>query len=156
MKRYPRVLKFIWWYQVTVLIYQQVMRSTRNIFIVNMAVSGVLLCSFTMPLTLVDLLYKYWVLGTDQVDMTVSGALLCSFTMPLTLVDLLYKYWALGTDQVDMTVSGVLLCSFTMPLTLVDLLYKYWALGTDQVDLAVSGVLLCSNNHAPHPCGPAL
>jgi len=56
------------------------MRSTRNIFIVNMAVSGVLLCSFTMPLTLVDLLYKYWVLGTDQV--------------------LLYKYWALGTDQV--------------------------------------------------------
>jgi neuropeptide Y receptor len=84
------------------------MRSTRNIFIVNMAVSGVLLCSFTMPLTLVDLLYKYWALGTDQVDMAVSWVLLCSFTMPLTLVDLLYKYWALGTDQVDMAVSGVL------------------------------------------------
>ena len=46
----------------------QVMRTTRNIFIVNMAVSGVLLCSFTMPLTLVDLLYKYWALGTDQVQ----------------------------------------------------------------------------------------
>ena len=34
------------------------MLTTRNIFIANLAISDILLCSFTMPLTLVDLLTK--------------------------------------------------------------------------------------------------
>ena len=41
----------------------QVMLTTRNIFIANLAISDILLCTFTMPLTLVDLLSKYWTLG---------------------------------------------------------------------------------------------
>ena len=36
----------------------KVMLTTRNIFIANLAISDILLCSFTMPLTLVDLLTK--------------------------------------------------------------------------------------------------
>ena len=36
----------------------KVMLTTRNIFIANLAISDILLCSFTMPLTLVDLLTR--------------------------------------------------------------------------------------------------
>jgi neuropeptide Y receptor len=52
----------------------QVMLTTRNIFIANLAVSDILLCAFTMPLTLVDLITKYWTLGPDQVFFTVPSA----------------------------------------------------------------------------------
>ena len=44
----------------------QVMLTTRNIFIANLAISDILLCTFTMPLTLVDLLSKYWTLGENM------------------------------------------------------------------------------------------
>ncbi|GFG31924.1 hypothetical protein Cfor_08080 [Coptotermes formosanus] len=39
------------------------MRTARNMFIVNLAVSDLLLCLITMPLTLVEILTKYWPLG---------------------------------------------------------------------------------------------
>ena len=45
----------------------QVMLTTRNIFIANLAVSDIFLCAFTMPLTLVDLVTKFWTLGENQV-----------------------------------------------------------------------------------------
>ena len=43
------------------------MFTTRNIFIANMAVSDILLCSFTMPFTLMDILTKYWTFGQNMV-----------------------------------------------------------------------------------------
>ncbi|XP_055616023.1 neuropeptide F receptor isoform X1 [Toxorhynchites rutilus septentrionalis] len=39
------------------------MRTARNMFIVNLAVSDLLLCLVTMPLTLVEILTKYWPMG---------------------------------------------------------------------------------------------
>jgi neuropeptide Y receptor len=39
------------------------MRTARNMFIVNLAVSDLLLCLITMPLTLMEILAKYWPLG---------------------------------------------------------------------------------------------
>ena len=47
--------------------YFKVLLTTRNIFIVNLAISDLLLCSFTMPLTLMDLTSKYWSLGPSMV-----------------------------------------------------------------------------------------
>ena len=44
----------------------QVMLTTRNIFIATLAVSDILLCSFSMPLTLVDILTNYWTLGQNM------------------------------------------------------------------------------------------
>ena len=44
----------------------QVMLSTRNVFIANLAISDLLLCTFTMPLTLQDLLTKYWPFGPNM------------------------------------------------------------------------------------------
>ena len=46
--------------------YSQAMLTTRNIFIANLAVSDILLCSFSMPLTLVDILTNYWTLGQNM------------------------------------------------------------------------------------------
>ena len=43
------------------------MLTTRNIFIANLALSDIFLCAFTMPLTLVDLITKFWTLGENQV-----------------------------------------------------------------------------------------
>ena len=43
---------------LTAFLTNKVMLTTRNIFIANLAISDILLCSFTMPLTLVDLLTR--------------------------------------------------------------------------------------------------
>ena len=43
------------------------MLTTRNVFIATLAVSDILLCSFCMPLTLVDILTNYWTLGQNMV-----------------------------------------------------------------------------------------
>ena len=41
--------------------------TTRNVFIANLAISDILLCAFTMPFTLVDVISNYWALGFNQV-----------------------------------------------------------------------------------------
>ena len=48
----------------------QVLLTTRNLFIANLAISDLLLCTFTMPLTLMDLLTMYWPLGEDMVSIS--------------------------------------------------------------------------------------
>ena len=40
------------------------MRTARNVFIVNLAISDLMLCLITMPLTLVENLYTTWQVGT--------------------------------------------------------------------------------------------
>lgn len=39
------------------------MRTGRNVYIINLAISDLLLCIFTMPFTLVDIALKFWPLG---------------------------------------------------------------------------------------------
>ncbi|XP_017477528.1 PREDICTED: neuropeptide F receptor [Rhagoletis zephyria] len=40
-----------------------IMRTARNLFILNLAISDLLLCVITMPITLVEILSKYWPFG---------------------------------------------------------------------------------------------
>ena len=42
------------------------MTKTRNILIANLALSNIFLCSFTMPLSLLDLIHNYWPLASHQ------------------------------------------------------------------------------------------
>ena len=42
-------------------------KTTRNIFILNLAISDLILCMLTIPLTMMDLLYYYWPGGAEQV-----------------------------------------------------------------------------------------
>lgn len=39
------------------------MRTPRNLFILNLAISDLTLCLITMPFTLIEIAYKYWTLG---------------------------------------------------------------------------------------------
>ena len=54
----------------------QVLLTSQNIFIANLALSDLLLCTFTMPLTLLDLLNKYWPLGPDMDTVGVKNYML--------------------------------------------------------------------------------
>ena len=50
----------------------QVLLTPRNIFIANLAISDLFLCTFTMPLTLVELLYTHWSWGRHLVRIITS------------------------------------------------------------------------------------
>lgn len=39
------------------------MRTPRNLFILNLAISDLTLCLITMPFTLIEIAFKYWTLG---------------------------------------------------------------------------------------------
>ena len=45
----------------------QLLKHTRNILIMNLAISNILLCIFTMPVSMLDLIHNYWPLGACQV-----------------------------------------------------------------------------------------
>ena len=45
----------------------QVVLTTRNVFIANLALSDLMLCMFTMPLSMVDIITNFWVFGMDMV-----------------------------------------------------------------------------------------
>ncbi|XP_073817233.1 neuropeptide F receptor [Musca autumnalis] len=49
---------------VVAVIRKPMMRTARNLFILNLAVSDLLLCLVTMPLTLMEILSKYWPFGS--------------------------------------------------------------------------------------------
>lgn len=48
---------------ILAVIRNRAMRTARNIFIVNLAISDLMLCVITMPLTLVEILYQTWQVG---------------------------------------------------------------------------------------------
>jgi neuropeptide Y receptor len=48
---------------ILVVVRNAAMRTARNVFIVNLAVSDLMLCLITMPLTLVEILYQTWQVG---------------------------------------------------------------------------------------------
>ncbi|XP_049942765.1 neuropeptide F receptor-like [Schistocerca serialis cubense] len=60
---------------VCAVVRKRAMRTARNLFIVNLAVSDLLLCLVTMPLTLMEILTKYWPLGREPVVCKMLGTL---------------------------------------------------------------------------------
>ena len=40
------------------------MRTARNVYIINLAISDLILCLFTMPFTLIEIVLRFWPLGT--------------------------------------------------------------------------------------------
>ena len=51
------------------------MRTLRNTFVINLAVSDLLLCLLTMPLTLIEIVSKYWPLGDSVFSCKMAGGL---------------------------------------------------------------------------------
>jgi len=54
---------------------QPALRSRGNAFIINLAVSDLLLCLVTMPLTLIELLNDHWLLGDSVLSCKAAGSL---------------------------------------------------------------------------------
>nr|XP_045598889.1 neuropeptide F receptor-like [Procambarus clarkii] len=60
---------------VMAVIRKPAMRTARNVFIINLAISDLLLCLITMPLTLMELLSQYWPLGDSPFACRLVGTL---------------------------------------------------------------------------------
>ncbi|GLH06576.1 Neuropeptide F receptor [Gryllus bimaculatus] len=60
---------------VCVVVRKRSMRTARNMFIVNLAVSDLLLCLITMPFTLMEIITKYWPLGRHDFVCKMVGTL---------------------------------------------------------------------------------
>ncbi|XP_054089903.1 neuropeptide F receptor isoform X3 [Zeugodacus cucurbitae] len=52
---------------VIAVVRKPIMRTARNLFILNLAISDLLLCVITMPITLLEILSKYWPFGMFEV-----------------------------------------------------------------------------------------
>lgn len=61
------------------------MRTPRNMFIVNLAVADLLLCTVTMPLTLMQILTKYFPLGNNLFICKLIGILTATSTYVSTI-----------------------------------------------------------------------
>ncbi|XP_013777923.1 neuropeptide F receptor-like [Limulus polyphemus] len=48
------------------------MRTSRNVFIINLAISDLILCLFTMPFSLVEIVLKFWPLGVITCKLVAS------------------------------------------------------------------------------------
>ena len=60
---------------VVAVIRNAAMRTARNVFIINLAISDLILCLATTPLTLVELLTQYWPLGDTPFVCKLVGTL---------------------------------------------------------------------------------
>lgn len=58
---------------VCVIVRKPAMRTARNMFILNLAISDLLLCLVTMPLTLMEILTRYWPLGHNSFFCKIIG-----------------------------------------------------------------------------------
>lgn len=61
------------------------MRTPRNMFILNLAISDFLLCTVTMPLTLMEILTKYFPLGNNEFVCKIIGTLQATSTFVSTI-----------------------------------------------------------------------
>ena len=53
---------------ILVVVRNRAMRTARNVYIVNLAISDLMLCLITMPLTLIEILYMTWQVHTIQIN----------------------------------------------------------------------------------------
>ena len=63
----------------------KILNTARNLFIVNLAVSNLLLCLFTMPLALTDLIHTYWPINDDYVSLNLYKVI---FVFLLTFINI--------------------------------------------------------------------
>lgn len=70
-----RKIKFFILLQIVAVIRKPAMRTPRNLFIVNLAVSDLLLCTVVMPLTLIEIITKYFPFGNNVLICKIVGPL---------------------------------------------------------------------------------
>ncbi|CAH1111131.1 unnamed protein product [Psylliodes chrysocephalus] len=94
------------------------MRTPRNMFIFNLAVADLLLCTITMPLTLMEILTKYFPLGNNLFICKLIGILQATSTYVSTI-----SITAIALDRYQVIVyptkEGLQLCGALLILLLI-------------------------------------
>lgn len=90
--------------QIISVVRKPAMRTPRNMFIVNLAVADLLLCTVTMPLTLMEILTKYFPLGNNLFICKLIGILQATSTYVSTI-----SITAIALDRYQVS-DGVLIC----------------------------------------------
>lgn len=89
------------------------MQTPRNMFIVNLAISDLLLCTVTMPLTLMEILAKYWPLGEHAFICKMIGPLQATSifvsTISITAIALDRYQVIMYPTKVSLQISGATL-----------------------------------------------
>jgi len=89
---------------ITAVIRKSSMRTPRNMFIINLAVSDLLLCVITMPLTLMEISTTYWPLGDHLILCKLIGSLQAVSIFVSTI-----SITAIALDRYHVSVCFVLL-----------------------------------------------
>lgn len=90
------------------------MRTSRNVFIINLAISDLTLCLFTMPFTLMQNILKNWPLGDFMCKMvgTCEATNVFVSTMSITAIALdRYQVIVYPTKQSSQKLGGILILS---------------------------------------------
>ncbi|XP_059091536.1 neuropeptide F receptor-like [Tigriopus californicus] len=79
------------------------MRTARNVFVVNLAISDLMLCLITMPLTLIEILFLTWQFGNIEVACRLIGLLQATSvfvsTISITAIALDRRRLIVGSEQ---------------------------------------------------------
>ncbi|XP_044742533.1 neuropeptide F receptor isoform X1 [Chrysoperla carnea] len=129
------------------------MRTARNLFILNLAISDLLLCLVTMPLTLVEILSKYWPLGKQPFVCKMIGTLQATSifvsTISITAIALdryqVIVYATRDSLQV-MGAIGILSLIWVMALGLASPMFMFRTLQHHDVkivSLGIDGISYC-------------
>ncbi|XP_049862343.1 neuropeptide F receptor-like [Schistocerca gregaria] len=118
------------------------MRTARNMFIVNLAVSDLLLCLITMPLTLMEILTKYWPLGKQVFICKMLGALQATSifvsTISITAIALdRYQVIVYPTRESLQKVGAIVIlgCIWLVSLVLASPMFIWRALKNHDINL---------------------
>ena len=111
------------------------MRTLRNTFITNLAVSDLLLCLVTMPLTLLEIITKYWPLGDSAISCKMAGGLqavsIFVSTMSITAISL-DRYQLIVYPTTDylkrIGAAAGLLCIWTLSFLLAGPIFVFRSL----------------------------
>ncbi|XP_044754601.1 neuropeptide F receptor [Coccinella septempunctata] len=131
------------------------MRTPRNMFILNLAISDLLLCTITMPLTLMEILTKYFPLGDNEFVCKIIGTLqaMSTFvsTISITAIALDRYQVIVYPTKVSLQIYGagvVLLLIWIVALILALPLFIYKKLEHQNITLTddIDGLNFCIEN----------
>ncbi|KAH8361804.1 hypothetical protein KR200_000831, partial [Drosophila serrata] len=117
---------------VIAVVRKPIMRTARNLFILNLAISDLLLCLVTMPLTLMEILSKYWPYGSCSILCKTIAMLqaLCIFVSTISITAIAFdRYQVIVYPTRDslqfVGAVTILACIWVLALLLASPLFIY-------------------------------
>ncbi|XP_070142898.1 neuropeptide F receptor isoform X2 [Drosophila kikkawai] len=117
---------------VIAVVRKPIMRTARNLFILNLAISDLLLCLVTMPLTLMEILSKYWPYGSCSILCKTIAMLqaLCIFVSTISITAIAFdRYQVIVYPTRDslqfVGAVTILACIWALALLLASPLFIY-------------------------------